>query len=287
LTKARKIDDIVGIATVGRWEDEEIVQGILEKAGFATPYGDKSNSPMGGWNTNFERRTVVRFESGIEVNRLEDARGSVMNLSVVDSKRKAASEALEIQRNYIGFYGYNSGTGRTYGLLNEPNLPAYVNLPNGAGGSSTFASKTTLEQIADILTSLAALRSQSGDRIDPKKDKITITFPTSVVDLLATPTTLGYLVLKWMADNYPNVRVESAPEFEGANGGANVFYVVADGVDDGMSTDGGQSIMQLVPAKFVTLGVQQMTKGYEEAYANATAGLIVKRPFGVVRRSGC
>jgi len=50
-----------------------------------------------------------------------------------------------------------------------------------------------------------------------------------------------------------------------------------------MSTDGGKTFIQPVPAKFQVLGVQQLTKGYEEDYTNATAGIMVKRPWAVTR----
>ena len=193
---------------------------------------------------------------------------------------------LEVQRNFIGFYGYNNGAGRTYGFLNDPSLPAYVNLPNGAAGTSTFATKTTLEIIADILSALNALRVQSGNVIDPKKTPITWAMGPSSVDYISIPTQLGYSVQEWLSKNYPNVRVESAPELDAANGGANVFYVYADSYPEG-STDDGKVFMQMVPAKFVTIGAQQLTKGYEEVFANASAGVMLKRPFAVIRRSGC
>ena len=45
ITAARKIDELVGITTTGSWEDEEIVQGILEPIGNAVPYGDYTNVP--------------------------------------------------------------------------------------------------------------------------------------------------------------------------------------------------------------------------------------------------
>src|SRR5690606_28478965 len=46
ITQARKIDKLVGITTVGSWEDEEIVQGVMELVGGATPYSDYGNVPM-------------------------------------------------------------------------------------------------------------------------------------------------------------------------------------------------------------------------------------------------
>jgi len=42
----------------------------------------------------------------------------------------------------------------------------------------------------------------------------------------------------------------------------------------------------VVPTKFMTLGVDQRTKDYEEAYSNATSGVFVKRPYAFVRYSG-
>jgi hypothetical protein len=64
-----------------------------------------------------------------------------------------------------------------------------------------------------------------------------------------------------------------------------VFYLFADRVMDD-STDDGRTFLQVVPAKFMVLGVSQLTKAYEEDYSNATAGVMCKRPYAVVRRSG-
>ena len=285
VTRARKIDDFIGLTTIGDWEDEEVVQGFSERTGFAQPYLDETNPSLSSYNVNFERRTVVRFDSGIRIGRLAERRASKMNYSDVDNRRVGATEALEINRNYIGFYGYNSGEGRTYGYLTDPNFLAYVNVPDGAAGTSQWATKTMLEIIKDIQSNLSALRVQSGDLIDVKKTSLKMQLPMSCIDLLSTSSELGYSVLKWLADNYPNVEVESAPELDQANGGENVMYLYAPSYSEG-STDDGKTIDQLVPAKFMTLGVQQLTKGYEEAYSNATAGVLCKRPWLIRRVSG-
>jgi hypothetical protein len=82
------------------------------------------------------------------------------------------------------------------------------------------------------------------------------------------------------------VRVVSAPQLNNANGNANVFILFADAVNDGLSTDDNKTFIQVVPATFQLLGVQQLAKGYEEDYSNATAGVMVKRPYAVYRASG-
>lgn len=285
MTGARKIDELTGIMTTGAWEDEEVVQGVLERVGSSQPYGDITNIPLSSWNVNFERRTVVRFEEGMRSGRLESARSARMNVDNAGAKRQSAALALEIIRNTIGFSGYNAGANRTYGFLNDPNLPAYVNVPNGAGGSPLWANKTFLEIQKDIRDALAALRNQSQDIIDPETLPITLAIATSVVDMLSTTTDLGLSVRDWMRKAYPNIRVVSAPQLNSANGGANVFYLYAERVMD-ESTDDQRVFIQPVPAKFQVLGVQQMAKAYEEDYSNATAGIMLKRPWAVVRRSG-
>lgn len=284
-TAARKIDDLTGITTAGSWEDEEIVQGILELTGNAVPYGDYTNVPLSSWNVNFNKRTVVRFEQGLKVGNLEEARAARIRISTAAEKRGAAALALEIQRNLVGFNGYNNGENLTYGFLNDPGLPAYTNVPNGASGSSQWAQKTFLEITADIRSAAAALQTQSQDTINPEDREITLALPTNCYQYLSVTSNFGISVRDWISKTYPKMRIVSAPQLNNANGGANVFYMYAESVDDGASDD-SRTWVQVVPAKFQALGVERQSKAYVEDYANATAGVMCKRPYAVVRKSG-
>lgn len=280
ITAARKIDEILGRATVGSWEDVQVVQQIIENTGAATPYTDIGNVPLANWNTNFATRTVVRFELGFRVGNLEEAQAARMRVDSAGQKRKSAAMQLEVQRNAVGFYGYNSGNGLTYGFLNDPNLPAYVNNPGPVWSSATFAQIQT-----DLLTVLQGLRTNSQGTIVPNKDALTLVIATSCVDYLATTTDFGMSVWAWLKEFYPNVRVVDAPQLNAANGGANVLYLFADQVNDS-GTDDQKTFIQVVPATFNLLGIQKMVKGSEEDYSNATAGVMCKRPYGVYRMSG-
>jgi len=287
LTAARRIDEIVGVTTAGKWDDEEVIQGILEPLGEASPYGDYTNIPLGSWNLNFERRTVVRWEKGIKVGLLEDARSARVRVNNAAEKRSAAALALDIMRNKVGFYGYNGGANRTYGFLNDPSLPAYSNFAaTGTGSTTTWSTKTFLNITADIRGMFAALQNQSQDQIDPERTPTTLAVATAVFQYLSVTSDFGISVRDWLAKTYPKCRVISAPELNAANGGANVAYLFADSVEDGGS-DGGATFVQIVPAKFQALGTEKQAKGYVEDFSNATAGIMVKRPFAVVRRSGC
>lgn len=294
VTQARLIDELVGITVQGSWDSEEIVQGVMELTGSPQPYSDYSNIPLSSWNTNFETRTIVRFEEGVSTGVLEEARAARMNVSSAESKRTAAGEALEITRNNIGFNGYNDGLNRTYGLLNDPNLPSYVTVVIGAGGFTEWATKTFDEIVADIRTWFAALRVRTGNRLQIRTDRITMALAASAVDQLSKVTSAnGYSVQEWLDKSYPNTRVLSVSEFDAANGGENVAYLYLDSASDvptdqgqDTSTDDKRTFVQVVPVRFQTIGVQRLATRTEESYSNATAGVLLKRPFNVYRASG-
>ena len=285
ITAARKIDELVGIQTAGSPEDEQIVQGVLEPLGTAQPYSDYGNVPFSSWNTNFVYRTIVRFEKGMSVGWLEDLRSARIKVNTAAEKRNAAAMALDIQRNRVGFYGYNDGSGITYGFLNDPNLPNYNTVATGTGGY-LWSQKTFLEITADIRTALAGLQTASYDTIDIQKTPITMAVAMSRYQYLTVTTAYGTQTVKqWLQENYPNVRVVSVPELDAANSSAYVAYFYAEKIEDGGS-DGGATFVQVVPSKFQALGVEKKAKSYVEDYVNATAGILLKRAYAVYRISG-
>lgn len=282
------IDEICGITTLGSWEDEQIVQQILELSGSPVPYSDRGVVPLTDWNLNFAQRTVVRMELGMSVGRLEQARSARVRIDSADQKRASTSLQLEIQRNQLGFYGYNANLNQTYGYLNDPNLPAYVTVATGAtSGSKLWSLKTADEIQADILTAFAGLRTQSQGRIDPGKTPLTMCISLDKYDYLnKTSSFMMRSVREWLEGTYKNVRILAVPQLVGANGGADVFIIHADVVQDGLSTDDRKTFMQLVPSKLQFLGVGVTAKEYTEDYVNATAGILLKRPYAVYRASG-
>lgn len=280
VTAAREIDTIVGRTIAGNWHDESIVQGILERTGQAVPYGDHTDIPLSSWNTNFEVRDIVRFEEGIQVGTLEEARAGAMNISSQTEKRAAAAESLAIELNNVGFFGYNEGNNKTYGFLNDPNLPSYTTLATGSGGTTTWASKTYDEIVADLRTAFAALRVKTGNLFKPERDRAKLVLAVSVMEYLNVENQFGKSVYDFLKQNYPNVTIESAVQLDGANSGANVLYLFAE------SINGKPVIHQFVQDVFRLIGVEKKAKVFLEDYSNATAGILVTQPIGIVRYTG-
>jgi hypothetical protein len=285
ITAARKADELMGVTTAGAWEDEEIIQEILELVGVAQPYSDHGNIPLSSWNLTYEKRGVVRFEEGLQVGELEGVRSGRIGVNAAETKRTAAQLALDISRNRVAFYGYSGSTEYPiYGYLNDPGLPAYITVPAGANGT-TWDKKTFSEIVRDLLTGLSTLRTQSKEVIDPKTTPINLDVASEKVDYLSTPNELGETPYDWLKKNYPNVTVNSATELDEANGGADVYYMYAQTVGD-TGTDGGGVIDQIVPSRFRALGVDTSCKMVTEDFTNATSGAMVKRPFAMYRASG-
>lgn len=278
VTASRDADDILGRDFAGSWEDEEIVQPVIEYTGKPRVYGDKTTFNLASFNINYETRTIVRFEQDVEVGKLEEARAAKQRVDASGVKRDAAATALAINANDIAFNGYNSGNNKTYGLLNDPNLPAYTAFAQGSASSTTWASKTFNEIVADIKAMMSALRVRSGNNFKPERDASTLALSVAVVDQLQTVNQLGGTsVLDWLHKTYPACRVTSAVQLDGANSGANVAYLFADKIDN------KKVIAQYVQDALRLIGVEQKAKGFLECYSNATAGCMLRIPVGLVR----
>ncbi|AZD85003.1 Phage capsid and scaffold [Pseudomonas chlororaphis subsp. aureofaciens] len=278
ITKVRLIDELAGVQTIGSWEDEEVIQGTMEATGKAELYGDSTNIPYANYKNGYERRTIVRFEQGFHVGRLEEARAAKANINMAAEKRNAATESLDISRNRVGFVGYNAPDTRTYGYLNDPQLPAYVSLP------VAWPTATYLQLTAAIRRMVSDLIASGGGHIT-NKTPMTLSLPLGYGEYLGVTPDFGNSVQDWVTKTYPNLRILEVPEQVGANGGANVAYIYADAVDDG-STDDGRTLVQIVPARFQVIGTEQRAKGYLEDFTNATAGVMFKRPWAVRRYTG-
>ena len=286
VTAARKIDKLVGRSIAGNWHDEDIIRTVVELSGQPRPYGDYAQGPLSSFNIGFERRSVVRFEQDMEVMILEEERAAAVRQNSGELKRAAVAQALAIELNRIGFFGYNDGGCRTYGFLNDPSLPNYVTVPQGAGGDTEWHTKTFQEIVEDLLLAASTLRAQSGEVIDPEESACTLALSTSSREYLNVVNEHGVSVKQWLRETYPMWRIESAPELDAANGGANVFYLFANDIPGGGDGGSQKTVEQYVQAALRLLGVEKRAKGSYEAYSSATAGIMWQAPFAVVRYTG-
>lgn len=279
ITQVRNIDEIIGITTVGSWEDELISLRVAEPAAKAELYGDTTNIPLADYGQSVESRTVVRFEQGFQVGKLEEARQGRIGYQAANEKRKAATESLDIARNQVGFYGFNSTDTNLYGLLNEPSLSAYMS-PTAAWLTSTFDQLT-----ADFIRMVTKLETQMGGNLQDTASLVFV-LPTGYRAIMAkySQTGSGLTFRAWLEENYPNLRIVTTPEFKAANGGLDVAYLFVENAGDADDSEGtSASAIQAVPVRYQVLGSENRIKGYIEDAVNATAGIFILRPWAFAR----
>lgn len=278
-TQPSTIDEIVGVMTAGEWSDEEVLIRSASPVAKAELYGDHTNIPLASVNTGDDARGVVRFEQGFQVSILEEERQGRAGYDIASEKRVSAELSLELSRNRVGFYGFAAPNSRTFGLLNDPNLPAYVS------ASAPWATATFDQMVAD-LNAMEGRIDAAGRGIIKDDMARTLVIPTGFRQYMNKTNSFGMTVYQWYTQNYPNTRVITSPELLGANGGANVAYMFVDSVPVTGNTATDQTIIQIVPARFRVLGTEQRAKGYIEDFSNATAGVMVLKPWAVQRLTG-
>jgi hypothetical protein len=284
MTADRAGDRLLGMQTQGEFWDEQIVQPYLDGAGYPRLYADDSNIPLADYNPNYPYRTVVRLELGMRVGILEEERSAAVRINASQAKREFCGLNLEISRNLIVFNGYNSGVNNTYGMLNDPGLLPVNNFPNGAAASALWQKKTYLEIIQDLLLMFNQVLTQTKGVVDPMQVPTVLALPQNAITYLARTTDFaGVSVRKWLSDTYPLCRVDQALQLNTAGGnsvGDGQAYLYAERVQD-LSTDDGRVWANVCPQKFRILGVQKLVKGWQEGFALATAGVMLKRPLAV------
>lgn len=281
-----KLEETIGYTQAGAWEDAEIVQRIMEWTGFVREYGDWQAKPTASWNLNFAKQNVVRFEIGVNVGRLEETRAARGMVSDADEKQGAAALILQQILNNVGYNGYNSGNNLTYGFLNNPNLPAYVPVADNAGATSKlWANKTWTERQSDLITMAAGLTTATQGRVDPMTTPTTLTIPVALWQYFGATNPGGFLSLKgWFEQTYQAARIVVSPNMDLAASGLNAMYWFADSVPDS-GTDDGSTFRQVIPARMMSLGTEQLVGGYKTGYTCATAGTFALRPVAVYRAS--
>ena len=275
LTRGRSLDKVVGRTVVGTWETEQIVATILERMGQPGLYGDFTKAPLADWNVNFETRDNVRFEMGIEIGKLEEARASQMRLNSYAMKRDAMAEAFAILLNNVGWYGFRSDSAnfsgaakKVYGLLNDPNVTA-ENV-----GRASWAGTTTMENICtDILTIVTSAVTSLKGNYDPEVDAATLALPINQYAQLGKINTYGISAADWLKKTYPKIRVVSCAELVGALSDKDVALFVVDKVL------GDDTVQQMLTSSLRLVGVQPMAKGSYEVYSCSSAGALVRYPL--------
>lgn len=267
---------LAGRTQEGTFFNDNIVTPVWGRKGSALVYGDRVQAPLVTLIHSDVTRDTVQFHIAKEDGYRELGQDALTGRNTPAEKEAAAMSAVRFAMNNAIFYGVAGQ--RTYGITNEPNLDAYVSV------AKTWPSATYAEIQQDIINMVIDLQDKSRGLVDENAN-MTLTLPVGFAGVMQKVNSYDQKSLKvWFAENYPNSRIEYVNAFKGANGGANVAYLVVDsGSFEGEAVTGIEATNQADAHVIITA---QTTVGPYTEYAGSTAGALVRHPQFVTRISG-
>ena len=259
-----KAAQIFGETKKGTWVDDNLQFPIAESTGEVSSYDDFGTNGMSGANVNWENRQPYHYQTIVEVGEREVERAGAAKLDWVARKQIAAALVLNKFQNKSYFNGV-SGLAN-YGLLNDPSLSA--SLPG-----SDWDALTAEQVFASIQGALyGRLIGQTKGLVDRDARMVLLLSPANEVNLLKT-NQYNVNVIDQLKKNFPNLRVETAPEMSTAAG--ELVYLIVEEYE---------GVRTIEPTFTEKMRVHPMVLGlssWQQKRSQGTVGAIIYRPLMV------
>ena len=261
LVEPMKAAQIFGETKKGTWVDDTLQFPIGESTGEVSSYGDFSENGMVGTNINWEDRQPYYYQAIVEVGEREVARAGAAKLDWVQRKQIAAALTLNKFQNKTYFYGV-AGL-KNYGLLNDPSLlPAIT--------PTSWANKDAADIFADIQELYALLISQTQGLVD-RNERMTLLLSPEAETHFTKTNQYNVNVTDQLKKNFPNMRIETAPEMSTAAGEAIKLIV-----------DSYEGVDTVEPTFTEKMRVHPLVLGlssWRQKRSQGTVGTIIYRPM--------
>lgn len=269
LYRGRSAKQVYGVDQVGDWTTEQVVQPKLELTGDMALYDDFSRPPLASYNLGWATRDTVRFETGVEVTKLEEARAAGMRQNAYQLKKEATVLKNDIFSNKVYWNGFE---GRTMGILNS------IGSATSVGFNMKDAATTVLTIQNKFATWVQDLTNRLAGNFDPTRDAVIFNLPLAWQSVMTKTTEYGWSVSDWLKKQYPNVEIRYSVELNAASANdkdkAIVFAPMVDGV-------GKKTVSLLQTSALRLVGAIPTLKGMQEAYSSSTAGVLVACPAAI------
>lgn len=255
---------IFGETKKGSWVDDSLQFPIGESTGETSSYDDYSNNGMVGTNINWVPRQPYHYQTIVEVGEREVERAGAARLDWVARKQIAAALVLNKFQNKSYFYGI-AGL-QNYGILNDPSLAPPV-------PAAAWPAATGLQIYNSILGLYSNLVTQTGGLVDLDTRLILLMSPAMQTQLLKTNEMFNKTVAVLLKENFPNLRIETAPEMAGAAG--QLVYLVVE------EYEGVRTIEPTFTEKMRVHPMVLALSSWKQKRSQGTVGAIIYRPIFV------
>lgn len=261
LVSPMKAAQIAGEAKKGDWTTNTAMFPVIESTGETSTYGDFNNNGSVEANANFPQRQTYHFQTFTQWGQKELAVAALAKIDWASQLNIASALILAKFLNQSYFYGV-AGL-QNYGLLNDPSLPAAI-LPTAA-----WSTLTSDQVYADFVRLYAQLQTQTNGLIDANTPMVLALSNTNAVNLNKT-NSFNNNTLLLLKTNFPNLRVETAPEYT-TTGGELVQLIVSD-------FEGQETLTAAFTEKMRAHSIVQDTSSWKQKKSSGTYGTVWFRP---------
>nr|DAY19944.1 MAG TPA: major capsid protein [Caudoviricetes sp.] len=257
-----KAAEVFGEMKKGDWTTETATFMTVEPTGEVSSYGDYNNNGVSGVNVNFPQRQSYHYQVFTRWGEREVARAGEAKIDYVARVNEASVNALNRFQNKTYLFGVKGL--QNYGVLNDPSLPATTT------AAKTWANSTGEEVYESIRKLFQTLLKQTGGKIDMNTPLLLVCSPTASVDLTKT-NQYNVNVIDQLKKNFPNLRVETIPEYS-ATSGETVQLIVEE-------LDGQRTLDCAFTEKMRAHNMVLEASSIKQKKSQGTWGAIIYRPF--------
>ena len=257
-----KAAEVFGEMKKGDWTTETATFMTVEPTGEVSSYGDYNNNGVSGVNVNFPQRQSYHYQVFTRWGEREVARAGEAKIDYVARVNEASINALNRFQNKTYLFGVKGL--QNYGVLNDPSLPATT------PAAKTWANSTGEEVYESIRKLFQTLLKQTGGKIDMNTPMLLVCSPTASVDLTKT-NQYNVNVIDQLKKNFPNLRVETIPEYS-ATAGETVQLIVEE-------LDGQRTLECGFTEKMRAHNMVLEASSIKQKKSQGTWGAIIYRPF--------
>jgi hypothetical protein len=258
----------------GDWVTKTTTFMVVESTGETATYGDYSENGMSSHNVNFPQRQSYGFQTSTQWGDEQMAVAAKARLDYANRQQIASALILRKKENTINLFGVNGL--QNYGLMNDPAQIPPVAPPPGANGT-TWASKNSDEIYDDFVFLWGELIAQGNGLINTKTT-VKVGIPNIVEQNLTKQNAYGQVLRERLKFAYPNMTIETIPEF--ATAGGNLLQMIAVEIE-------GQPTGELGYAERMRAhGVVRHSSSYSEKKSGRNWGAILYYPNFIVQMLG-
>lgn len=276
---------ILGERQAGSWVEDTRMFPIVESTGEVSSYGDFNNSGRAGVNFNYPQFQSYLFQTIVKYGEREIDRVGLAKINLISELGLASALLLNTYQNLSYAFGIQGL--QNYGIINNPYLSAFLTpATKAAGGTAWFngntPNATANEVYNDVIALVNKLVAQSNGALNTKSKMTLAMSPQSEIAMTFT-NSFGVSVADLMKKGYPNIAVETAPQYgtqsatnpQGYSTAGNVLQLIAEKVQ-------GQTVAYAAyNEKLRNHKIIPGLSAWEQKQTSGTWGTILRTPLAL------